>query len=232
MIRVLIGYDYRESVTYHVLSQSIINLTSEPVSIVPLDTSGWFDGQRDGTNRFIYSRFLTPYLMNYDGWAIYMDSDMLLMSDLVELWKMRDNDKAVMVCKHDYKTKNPVKLVGTPMEAKNENYERKNWSSMVLWNCSHPANRLLTKEYVSEAPGSLLHRFRWLSDDLIGSIPLEWNWLVGEYEPVEAKLLHFTIGAPCFSHYRKCDYALAWHTVCGQVVHTSELWHSSQITQR
>jgi hypothetical protein len=171
-----------------------------------------FDGQRDGTNAFIYSRFLVPQLMDYQGWAVYMDSDMLLRDDLVKLWDQRDEAKAVMVVHHEYHTKHRRKLIGTPMECDNADYPRKNWSSMMLWNCAHPQNRILTTEFVSDAPGSVLHRFSWLKDDLVGSIATDWNHLVGEYQLTDkAKLVHFTHGAPCFSHYRKCDYSAEWH---------------------
>lgn len=214
MIPVAIGFDPRETIAYHVLHQSIIDRTSAPVAIIPL-ASGMlrgFDGQKDGTNAFVYSRFLVPELMDFQGWAIYLDSDMLLRDDLVKLWDLRDESKAVQVVQHEYVTKHRRKLVGTPMESPNADYPRKNWSSMVLWNCAHPMNRILTMEYVSEAPGSVLHRFSWLPDELIGELPKEWNWLVGEYPlSAEAKLAHFTYGAPCFSHYRKCDYAGEWH---------------------
>lgn len=220
MIPVAIGFDPRETIAYHVLEQSIINRTSIPVAIIPLATSMLrdFDGQRDGTNDFIYSRFLVPELMNYSSWAIYMDSDMLLRCDLAELWKLRDESKAAMVVKHDYNTKHSRKLIGTPMECANGDYPRKNWSSLILWNCGHPQNRILTRAFVQESPGSLLHRFQWLTDDLIGEIPREWNHLVGEYaHKPEANLAHFTHGAPCFSHYRKCDYATEWHAMKEEV---------------
>ena len=216
MIRVCIGWDSRESIAYHVLSQSIINKTSTPVSITPLANRMLrnFDGQRDGTNAFIYSRFLVPELMNYQGWAIYMDSDMLLRDDLMKLWDQRDESKAVMVVKHDYHTKHRRKLIGTPMECNNADYLRKNWSSMILWNCAHSQNKILTNEYVSEAPGSILHRFSWLNDDLVGSLSPVWNHLVGEYPlSEEAKLVHFTYGAPCFSYYSRCDYSSEWKGV-------------------
>jgi hypothetical protein len=222
MITICIGYDPRESVTYYVLEQSIIDRTSAPVAIIPLVAKmlRGFDGQRDGTNQFIYSRFLVPELMDYQGWAIYMDSDMLLRDDLVKLWDLRDESKAVQLVQHNYTTTHKRKLIGTPMEAPNADYPRKNWSSMVLWNCGHPMNRILTTEYVSEAPGSVLHRFSWLPDELIGEIPETWNWLVGE-KPLsaDAKLVHFTYGAPCFSHYRKCDYATEWHGTKEDVNH-------------
>jgi hypothetical protein len=216
VIFLAVGYDHRESIAYHVLCQSVIDKTSEPVAMIPLASRmlSNFNGQRDGTNAFIYSRFLVPELMGYQGWAIYADSDMLLRADLAELWALRDESKAVMVVEHDYHTKHRRKLIGTPMECGNADYPRKNWSSLILWNCGHPRNRILTREYVSEAPGSLLHRFQWLSDDLIGALPPTWNHLVGEYPLTEkAQLVHFTSGAPCFSHYRKCDYATEWHGV-------------------
>ena len=222
MIPVAIGYDFREAVTYHVLEQSIMDRTTEPVCIIPLSNRllNGFDGQRDGTNSFIYSRFLVPSLMDYQGWAIYLDSDMLLRDDLAKLWALRDPTNAVQVVQHDYQTKHRRKLVGTPMEARNDDYPRKNWSSMVLWNCAHLQNRLLTPSFVSSAPGSFLHRFQWLQDSEIGAIDSTWNHLVGE-QPMtaEAKLVHFTAGAPCFSHYRKCEYSTEWHGTHEDVNH-------------
>jgi hypothetical protein len=220
MLRVAIGYDSRESIAYHVLTQSIIDQTTAPVAITPLTALSLqgFDGQRDGTNGFIYSRFLVPELMRFEGWAIYLDSDMLLRADLSDLWSLRDESKAVMVVKHDYHTTHRRKLIGTPMECSNGDYPRKNWSSMVLWNCGHPANRHLTREFVANNPGSVLHRFAWLPDDFIGEIDPEWNWLVGEYPlEAEAKLVHFTYGAPCFRHYSRCDYSGEWHATHEEV---------------
>lgn len=214
MIPIAIGYDHRESIAYHVLEQSIIDKCSEPVAIIPLVSSmlNDFDGQKDGTNAFIYSRFLVPELCDYQGWAIYLDADMLLRDDLAKLWALRDESKAVMVVQHDYSTRHHRKLIGTPMECGNADYPKKNWSSAILWNCGHSQNRILNREFVREAPGSVLHRFQWLTEDLIGSIPPEWNHLVGEYPKSEqAKLVHFTLGAPCFEHYRKCEYSSEWH---------------------
>jgi hypothetical protein len=222
LIRAFIGYDPRESIAYHVLTQSIINLTRRPVSITPLAEGmlNNFDGQRDGTNAFIYSRFLVPELCEFKGWALYLDSDMLLRDDLAHLWALRDESKAAMVVPHDYHTKHRRKLVGTPMECGNQDYPRKNWSSMILWNCEHPANRVLTAEFVARSPGSVLHRFQWLKDDELGYVSLPWNWLVGEYTRLEhAKLVHFTAGAPCFSHYSRCDYANEWRDARDDVIH-------------
>ncbi len=211
MIPIFIGYDPREAVAFHVCSNSIVRHVSQPVSINPLalrNLSFYVEKHTDGSNHFIYSRFLVPHLMEYRGWAIFMDGDMLLRDDMSRLWELRDPTKAVMVVKHDYKTKMTEKYLG----AKNENYPRKNWSSVVLWNCEHPANRALTAEFVQAATGAQLHRFTWLDDSLIGELPIEWNWLPDEFGPNEnAKLLHFTLGTPCFHEFASAPMASEWH---------------------
>lgn len=226
MIPICIGYDPRESVAHHVLEQSIIDRSSLPVAIIPLHTPMLrdFDGQQDGTNAFIYSRFLVPELMDFQGWAIYCDSDMLLRADIAELWALRDDSKAVMVCQHDYKTRHTFKSIGTAMEAKNEDYPRKNWSSLILWNCGHPRNRIVNREFASSAGGKALHRFSWLNDDEIGALPVEWNWLVGEYpHDKNAKLVHFTLGMPGFDYYRGCDYSSEWRGYWADVARRDDL---------
>jgi hypothetical protein len=206
MIRIFAGYDPRESVGYHVFCQSVIEHTTEPVAITP-----FFGKQRDGTNAFIYQRFLVPYFTGFKGRAIFMDaSDMLMLTNIVELHKLFDPTKAVQVVKHEYKTKHKKKYIGTKMEAKNEDYPRKNWSSMILWNCEHPANRCLTPDYVDDHAGSELHRFSWLPDKLIGDLQKEWNVLVGEQDNPNAKIAHYTLGIPEFTHYKYCDYAQQW----------------------
>ena len=214
------GYDPRESVAYHVFTQSVLQTSSVPVYVAPLYAPMLrdFDGQQDGTNQFIYSRFLVPSLIDFDGWAIYCDSDMLFRDDIEKLWALRDDKYAVMVVKHDYKTRHSLKAIGTALESRNDDYPRKNWSSMALWNCGHPRNRIVTRDFASTAGGKTLHRFEWLQDDEIGEIPKEWNHLVGEYSyNPHAKLVHFTLGSPCFDYYRKCDYAEEWHRVHAQV---------------
>jgi len=165
----------------------------------------------DGSNAFIYSRFLVPHLMGFKDWAIFCDGDMLCRGDILDLWDMRDEHMAVQVVKHDYRTKHKRKYVGTSMETINPDYPRKNWSSVILWNCGHPANRVLTPSYVMTATGKQLHRFEHLMDDEIGELPPEWNWLVTE-QPynAEAKLVHYTLGVPAIEAYRDCDYAQEW----------------------
>ncbi len=210
-INFVVGFDQREAIAYHVFCQSVITKSSLPVQFIALSQNTLDNYQEihgDGSNQFIYSRFLTPYLNNFIGWAIFADGDMICNADIALLWELRDQTKAVQLVKHDYKTKQKVKYLGN----KNEDYPRKNWSSLVLWNCEHPANRVLTPEFVSQKSGSYLHRFSWLSDDLIGDLPKEWNWLAIEYpDNPDAKIVHFTLGTPCFKEYSKTSMASLWY---------------------
>lgn len=137
-------------------------------------------------------------------------ADMLLRCDIRELWNEKDGPEAVKVVKHDYRTKNPRKYVGTPLEANNEDYERKNWSSVVIWNCGHWAH-FRNREKLLSNDGKYLHRFSWLQDHEIGDLPARFNHLVGEQDFDEkAKIAHFTLGIPGFEHYRHADYAQEW----------------------
>jgi lipopolysaccharide biosynthesis glycosyltransferase len=210
-ITLVVGFDQREAVAYHTFCQSVLEKASLPVQIIPLaenTLAGYRETHSDGSNKFIYSRFLTPYLNNFSGWAIFADGDMICQTDIKELWDLRDEAKAVQVVKHDYQTKSHTKYLGN----KNENYPRKNWSSLILWNCAHPAHRLLTPEFIQQQKGSYLHRFSWLQDDQVGELPQNWNWLAIEYEDnPQAKLIHYTLGAPCFKDYADSEMAQPWH---------------------
>lgn len=206
-MKILFGVDEREAPGVHVFIESVLK-TSPGAELQALPAA-----QRDGSNAFTYARFLVPFLCGHEGWALAVDgADMLVRADLQELFALRDESKAVMVVKHDYKTRHPRKYVGTPMEADNRDYPRKNWSSVILWNCGHPANR----EIDVAQSGDYLHGLRWLDDDLIGELPREWNWLVDEYgENESAKLLHWTAGIPGFSRYWDAPMARIWHDMRG-----------------
>jgi lipopolysaccharide biosynthesis glycosyltransferase len=209
-INLVVGFDQREAVAYHVFCQTIIDRATMPVEFLPL-AENTLDKYRevhtDGSNTFVYSRFLTPYLMNFSGWAIFADGDMVCQADIAELWALRDENKAVQVVRHEYKTKAIKKYLGN----KNADYPRKNWSSLILWNCGHPDNSVLTPEFVQSQPGSYLHRFSWLNDDLIGGLDAEWNWLAIEYpENPNAKLIHYTLGTPCFKDYANESMSEVW----------------------
>ena len=210
MIRIITGFDQREAVAFHTFYQSIISNSSTPVQITPLAINTlreYRETHSDGSNTFTYSRFLTPYLCNYEGWAIFADGDMVCQADITELWNLRDDSKAVQVVQHDYETKQTIKYFDQP----NADYPRKNWSSVILWNCAHPAHSLLTPAFVAVSTGAFLHRFSWLHDEQIGSLPKEWNWLAIEYEDnSKAKLVHYTLGTPCFKKYAQTAMSETW----------------------
>lgn len=210
-IKIVVGFDQREAIAYHVFCQSVLEKASRPVCFMPLalnSLTGYHETHRDGSNTFIYSRFLTPYLSQFSGWAIFADGDMVCTDDINLLWNLRDESKAVLVVKHDYQSKASIKYLGN----KNENYPRKNWSSVILWNCAHPKNRVLTPGFVAGQNGAYLHRFSWLDDADIGELPREWNWLTTEYaDNNAAKLLHYTLGTPCFRDYTNAPMADVWH---------------------
>jgi lipopolysaccharide biosynthesis glycosyltransferase len=211
MIKIFIGFDPREAVAYHVCCNSLIRHSSVPLSLTPLaleNLAGYKEMHSDGSNQFIYSRFLVPHLMDYQGWALFIDGDMIVREDIMKLWELRDESKAVMCVHHTYKTKAPLKYLGS----RNQDYPRKNWSSVVLWNCGHPANQSVTPGFIEGATGAQLHRFTWLQDEQIGELPIEWNWLPDELgSNADAKLLHYTLGTPCFHEYASSPMASEWH---------------------
>jgi lipopolysaccharide biosynthesis glycosyltransferase len=210
-VLVVVGFDQSESVAYHTFCQSVIDKASQPVKFLPLaenTLSEYKETHDDGSNEFTYSRFLTPFLCDYSGWAIFADGDMVCQADIVNLWALRDESKALQVVKHDYKTKAHTKYLGN----KNEDYPRKNWSSLILWNCAHPAHKILTPEFIKTSTGSFLHRFSWLTDDQIGGLPIEWNWLAIEYDNNNsAKIIHYTLGTPCFENYKHTSMSNFWY---------------------
>lgn len=210
MIPIFIGYDYKEPIAFHVCANSIIRNSKKPVSIIPLalnllDTYTEF--HTDGSNSFTYTRFLVPYLSKFTGFAIFIDGDMIVKSDISELFNYKDSKFAVQVVKHNYSTSRSIKY----LQNKNEDYPRKNWSSVILWNCEHVSNRLLTPSFIEDSSGSQLHRFAWLADNEIGELPIEWNWLVDEFGAnYNANLLHFTLGIPNFQEFSDVSHSSEW----------------------
>lgn len=210
---IYIGFDQKEAIAYHAFCQSLIEKSTIPIQITPLALNNlnlYSEKHNDRSNDFVYSRFLTPFLNNYDGWALFADGDMICQSDIRELFDLRDDSKALMVVKHDYRTKQEKKYLGNI----NENYPRKNWSSVILWNCNHPKHKILSPDFVKNQTGKYLHRFSWLNDEEIGELPIEWNWLAIEYdENPNAKIVHYTLGTPCFNDYRDSSMSNIWHSI-------------------
>ncbi|ULJ72354.1 MULTISPECIES: glycosyltransferase [Rhizobium] len=221
--RVFVGFDSKEVVAYHVLCQSILEKSSIPVEFIPIalpTLDGIFTRERNPlqSTEFSFSRFLVPYLSSYKGWSLFADCDMLMRTDIAELWKLRDDRYSAMCVKHDYVPKVETKFLGQ-VQTK---YEKKNWSSVILFN--NAKCEKLSLDYVNSATGLELHQFKWLqSDDLIGELPRTWNWLVNEYEYNEsADLVHFTDGGPYFTEYKDDDYADEWFAARDHVLHVTQ----------
>ena len=214
-MKVFVGYDPREDIAYQVCKHSI--LTKQPEAIVrplvqkELRDAGWYTRPKDklASTEFTFTRFLVPELTNFKGWAVFMDCDMILTTDIKELFDQADDKYAVMCVQHDYTPKEGMKMDGQKQTV----YPRKNWSSVVLFNCAHPSNARLTQDMVNdpELNGAYFHRFSWLKDEEIGELDHTWNYLVGVYDDVETpKLIHYTEGGPWFENYRECEFHELW----------------------
>lgn len=223
---VYIGFDRREPEASLVAQRSLEARSTLPLHVTLLGEenlrhSGIYDrpfktdaGQRydarDGkpfSTDFSFTRFLVPVLMNYQGWALFCDGDFLFRWDVKDLMEMADDKYAVMVVKHDYHPEEQTKMDGQ----KQELYRRKNWSSLILWNCSHPENKKITPRMVNFMEGSKLHQFFWLADSHIGTIPECWNWLEGwSSNAWEPRAVHLTRGIPTMKGYEQVAYADEW----------------------
>lgn len=215
-LKIFIGWDSREPIAYEVAKSSALKHSSVPLDIQPIKLEdlvarGVYSREIDplASTEFTYSRFFTPYLAGYEGWALFVDCDFIFFGDLAELRKFEDPSKAVMCVQHDYTPKEGVKMDGKVQTS----YPRKNWSSFMYFNCEHPSVRKLTPEVVNSQTGAYLHRMQWAADDEIGSIPVEWNWLEGWNEkPAQGlpKAVHYTSGGPWFKDWQDVEYGDLW----------------------
>lgn len=225
MLKVYIGWDAAEEDAFHVAKASLLRRSTIPVDVIALDAarlsaSGLLRRPVDArggqlydirsnapqATEFAISRFLTPILAQ-SGLALFMDCDMVVLGDVAELVALADPTKAVQVVKHQHAPMKQDKMCGKTQTQ----YLRKNWSSVVLWNCDHPANRRLTLDAVNHWPGRELHAFAWLNDCEIGELPLGWNWLVNEQpEPQDLRIAHFTNGGPWFENWTQSPHDEVW----------------------
>jgi hypothetical protein len=215
-LRTYIGWDAREPEAYEVAKYSLTRRASIPVEVTPiklddLRAQGLYRRDKDplAATEFTYSRFLTPALAGFSGWALFCDCDFLWLGDIAGLAAYTAVPKAVHCVQHDYRPKEATKMQGAVQTV----YPRKNWSSLMLFNCEHPAVRALTPEVVNRESGAFLHRMQWADDADIGSLPVEWNWLEGWNEkPAQGtpKVVHFTRGGPWFEQWQDVDYGELW----------------------
>jgi hypothetical protein len=217
-LKIFIGYDSREDIAWQVARHSILRHAIAPVQVHPIRQSavrelGLYTRPSDhtATTEFSLTRFLTPYLAaQADGWTVFSDCDFLYTADVNGVLDGLDPAKAVYVVQHEYEPVHAVKMDGKKQTV----YPRKNWSSFMVFNCSHPDVKALTPDVVNTASPAFLHRFEWVSDDAsIGSLDLHWNFLEGEYpRPLDRvpKAIHFTNGGPWFSDWHSVDFADQW----------------------
>ncbi|MEP9396480.1 glycosyltransferase [Mesorhizobium sp. KR2-14] len=215
-LKIFIGWDSRESIAYEVAKSTALKNASTPLDIQPIKLNdlvarGLYSRDIDplASTEFTYSRFFTPHLANFEGWALFCDCDFLFFGDLAELRDYQDPTKAVMCVKHDYRPKEGLKMDGKAQTS----YPRKNWSSFMFFNCAHPSTRRLTAELANRESGAYLHRMQWAEDDEIGDLPMEWNWLEGWNEkPADGppKAVHYTSGGPWFKDWQDVEYGDVW----------------------
>ena len=224
-MKIFIGYDAREDLVYRTCVKSVNKayLEAEVIPIVQdqLRAAGIYNRSKDRSSTdFSLTRFLVPYLMNYSGWALFMDCDVIVTRPLVQ--PKIDGSKAVYVVKHAYQPRFNMKMDGQ----KNESYHRKNWSSVMFFNCSHAACGILTPAIVNKSLPSWLHQFAWCSDDEIGELDQTNNFLVGEYPAPDKdaesliiptdntpRVLHFTNGVGPFNSQGIQDYEALWFNI-------------------
>jgi len=216
-MKVFVGYDTREDIAYQVCKHSL-EARNKDVIVKPLIQSklreaGWYTRPVDklASTEFTFTRFLIPELTNFNGWALFCDSDIIFLNDVKELFDQADDKYAVMCVKHDYTPKEGIKMDGQTQTV----YPRKNWSSVMLVNCGHPSNAKLDMDLVNDPniTGAYLHRFSWLPDEEVGEFSHEWNWLTDWYkEGIDGtpKALHYTEGGPWFENYRNCPWHSTW----------------------
>jgi hypothetical protein len=214
-MKVYVGYDSREDIAWQVCRHSLRRHSSPDLPVYPLRQAalrelGLYTRPIDAkaSTEFSITRFLTPYLAADDGWSIFTDCDFLFTRDIRAITRHLDPAKAVHVVQHDYTPALQVKMDGKAQHV----YPRKNWSSFIAFNGSHPAVKALTPQVVNSAEPAYLHRFAWLDDQAIGALDLGWNFLVGEY-PRPATMpsaIHYTNGGPWFENHAGVDYGDLW----------------------
>lgn len=208
--QIFIGYDKREARAFDVCKYSIDQrseiktnkLFSEDIETYSRD---W--GEPQSTD-FTFTRFWVPFLSDFKGWSFFVDCDFLFLEDPLKILDNIDADKAVYVVQHPgYIPNSQIKMDGI---AQHRAY-RKNWASFILFNNEHPKNQRLVPEFLNNhRPGLDFHQLRWLDDEDIGALPLEWNCLDDYYILENPKAIHYTDGGPWFDDYENTTYSQLW----------------------
>lgn len=214
-LKIFIGWDSREDIAYQVCKYSIEKRSSIPVEIIPIKQHELRELKiynrpidKLASTEFSLTRFLVPYLSGFSGKAVFCDCDFLWLCDAKEISELFDNRYAAQVIRHNYIPPESVKMDNKVQYQ----YPRKNWSSMIVFNCEHPSNMVLTPQFIDVAAGSTLHQFKWLHDNEIGGLDHNYNWLEGWYHKTsyEPKIIHYTRGNVYFKEFQDVDYADLW----------------------
>jgi hypothetical protein len=226
-MRIYIGYDPRDSNAYKACTESLLKYASIDVEIIPLidktlrDQGIYYRGYRvDGTGQmwddrdgrpfstlFSFTRFAVPLIEDYrSDWVLFMDADMMWRGDIADLVAEIDQTKGVMCVQHEQNVDGErLKMDGV---IQNPNtHGRKNWSSLMLIKPSLCTQ--MTQYALNNMTGEWLHSLLWIQDDLVGSLPEEWNYLVGYSDPkINPKIVHHTLGTP--DMVGKTEYDEEW----------------------
>jgi len=224
-MKVFIGYDQREDLAFKVCERSLNINSTVVIDVSPIKQRDmrernlyWREHDPLSSTEFSFTRFLTPYLSGYKGWALFCDCDFLFRKDIAGLKDYMDSDKAVMVVKHQYNPPEKTKMDGKIQTQ----YPRKNWSSLMLINCEHPSVQSLTPDVVNHATGLYLHRLQWVDSKYIGELPVAYNYLEGwntKDECPDPIGVHFTRGGPWLNDYRNVEYGQEWLEVAKRVTY-------------
>jgi len=202
VFRVFIGYDERQAVSYTALQQSILETATHPVSVTPLILNT-LPITRRGLTPFTFSRFLVPWLCNYEGHALFLDADMFLVSDICEMTQYFNDEHAISV----------VRSIAQ--------FEQ---SSVMLFNNAHPKNAVLTPDFIQHTQDNL-HGLCWLAAEDIGEMDGKWNQLVG-YQPCQGASgnLHFTMGVPAFPETSTSEFGQIWTDCAKRAIGVTRGW--------
>lgn len=228
-VSIFIGWDPREAAEFAVARQSVERNAPKEWIITglvlnrlreaglytrPMEVRNGVDGPemwdvisgaRQSTEH-ANSRFLVPYLAK-KGWAMFIDGDTMVCSSLSPLFASLDYSKALYCVHHDHTPISQTKMDGQVQQQ----YGRKNWSSVMIFNCDHAANAMLTPEIVNSWSGRDLHALKWLDDKDIGELGQSWNVLVGHTDAgVVPDIIHWTDGTPAMRGFETVQWSEQW----------------------
>lgn len=226
--RVFVGHDQREANAFQVCVRSMnYHARSLPPVVLPVSRltlgeryarptkrSGgvlWDEiSQEPMSTDFSLARFFVPLLAPRDEWVLFCDCDFLWRADVNRLFALADDRYAVMVVKHEHSHGAEKKMDAQPQTY----YHRKNWSSLMLFNCAAPECRALSLDVLNRETKHWLHGFFWVQDPArIGALSPTWNWLAGvsaEIPPPGPNVVHHTLGVPSMPGYEDAPYAEEW----------------------